>query len=408
MRKVRVQWREGFDDRELVYNDRPMERMLVDTPDEVRRKLLGEGWELESSVVEDGDWTELYGQAGGGEEEGGRWALEFVTNPGVMGVPGKEYRAAVAVRGEWAACSAPQGSAVAEVFRRVEGEWRFDGRLRAESATDSSWLPDLAFVGDELLVAAPMQRSILRFGRRKGEWKQVAAQRSELGNYGAAMAADGERVVANGCVGRRYVAVLRDWAEGPMAVETRIAQKDEGAQTLAMGGEWLAIGTGTKSGPGEVYVYRASAGVWRFAQMLPRPKGCPEGANFGAAVGIAGERMLVTNRLGWGVGAAAHWYVWREGQWGLEGSLELPELAGEQFLAWDGETAAIGFPYCYGDAGRVVVVRGRGVEQVLRTPESLFGERFGEAVSVDGDRVMAGAQGTMAGGGCGYLFCRKG
>ncbi|MBL8236668.1 MAG: hypothetical protein JNM66_04570 [Bryobacterales bacterium] len=384
---MEVRWREGFDDREFVYSDRPREARWAD--ERVEEELLAAGWELESSTQTDGNCCRTYVLAEE-RDEGGLYELVFVTNPGVIGPPAKEYRAAVAVRGEWAVCSAPFGDSVAEVYRLAGNEWVFQQRLKARYPADVSWLPAVRFVGDVLLVGTPMDGAVLRFGM---DWVEREALRSELGNFGLSVAGDGEWTAVNGWNGKRLVTVLRRSGAGPLRVETRLESGlDKESHTVSLCGEWVAL-----AGSGKVHLFRNGVGGWAYHSSVD---------GVGGAVALAGERMVVA-----GEGEAV-FFRFREEIWATEGRVGLGELQGEAFVEWGGDTVAIGFPYCYGAAGVVVLLReneGRwAVVQRIQALDGRLGARFGESLSLEGEHLMVGAQGVTGGGGCGYIYRRRG
>ena len=411
MRQVRVSWREGFCDYELTYNDAPGERVMVEREGEVEARLAAEGWERESLEGKSGNWVAVYSREAE-RRAGERFELVLVTNEGVIGAAAKEYRAAVAVRGDVAICSAPQGDAVAEVFRLRNGQWVFETRLKPRYPIDASWLPQMWLDEQQLLICAPQSNKVLRWERRGAGWEETDSLQAQLGNFGMEVAADGGRVAVTGWQGRNLVTVIRGLGAGPFAAEVRLTNPgDQEIHTVSLSGEWLALATGQKRGRGDVLLYQTVRGGWEFAGKLDRGK-VPEEANFGAAVCIQGERMVATYRPERGERPGAQWYRLREGRWELESSIALPELDGEQYLAWSGDTLAVGFPYCYGSAGRVaVLVEERGewrVVEELAPGELRLGDRFGESVSFDGEHLMVGAQGSVAGGGCGYIYRKKG
>jgi len=396
LRQVRVSWREGFDDRELVFNDAPRESVWKE---ELAGRLEGGGWVLQSSEEKGGNWTQLYESRV--DRPAGEYTLELATNPNVIGPAARENRAAVAVRGEWAVCAAPFGSPVADVFRLREGRWEWHSRLRSTYPAKTGWLPEIHFAGESLLVSIPEDGKVLRYvlaGERWMEEERISP--GDLRHFGESVSASGDRVAITGWQGKRCVLTLRETAGGPLAMETRMMCDEEGTVlTPSLSGDWLAVGTGLKTGEGKVHLYQARPGGWSLRQTLTGP------GSFAAAVQLREDRLLVT-------GAEACWHRLRGERWEPEGRTALPKLTGEQFTAWDGDTAAIGFPYCHGSAGCVVVLRETegewAVVETLRPPELRLGDRFGESLGICGEWLMAGAQGSTVGGGCGYFFRRNG
>jgi hypothetical protein len=408
LRQVKLSWWPNGGGQTLIYNDRPAVLEMERSAEELERELLANGWIFESAGENKGKKERLFRRREAAEPEpAAPYELVFTTNPGVTGATAREFRGAVAIHGEWAACSTPDGDGLVELFQLTPSGWAFSSRLQSQYHADTTWLPALLFHQDVLLVATPFDKAVLRFERQKDGWKQLDSMQSELVDFGRSLAADGELVAVSGNLGGRYITVLRSEGVGPLDVETRIGSRTGGnAEAIGLSGDWLAVGTTTKTDKGEVHVFRCVNGVWKFQQTLAQPA-----EKFGAAVSILGERLLVVTGAGRGTKPAAHWYRLGDSQWRHESTLTLPGLDGEPFVNWFGDTVAIGFPYCHGATGQVLILRVQGnkwkVAQAITPLEARIGDRFGESISMDGTHLMIGAQGAVAGGGCGYIFRRR-
>ncbi|MEY2715232.1 MAG: hypothetical protein RIT24_1575 [Planctomycetota bacterium] len=128
-----------------------------------------------------------------------------------------------------------------------------------------------------------------------------------------------------------------------------LAAGDQFGESIAADANWLVVG-GTRhdaSGvdSGAVWVYRREAGLWRFPQRLIPGMGS-DGARFGSAVAVSGGRLAVGAPLG-----------------GVAGTVSVYKLVGTD---WQ-------------------------LEQTILNPTPAQGDRFGDSIALEGDRLLIGA-----------------
>jgi hypothetical protein len=216
----------------------------------------------------------------------------------------------------------------------------------------------------------------------------------------------------------------------PVVIESPEADPRFGT-AVAVSRRVLAIGCDRDedglAAEGRVHLYERLPGdahAWRPSGVLTAP-GAPPFDRLGAAVALAGERLLAgapgDSTLGVAAGSA-HIYLRERGGWRLEASLLDPlGAAADEFgrsVALHERVAAVGSPRADSaglDAGRVTLFEPRGglwqVAASLTAPGGRPGDWFGHAVAADGVRVAVGAYGDDEGGsnsGAVHLFRREG
>jgi len=123
--------------------------------------------------------------------------------------------------------------------------------------------------------------------------------------------------------------------------------------------------------------------------VLP-PAAFPEAEGFGAAVDVAGDSLVVTDR---GPGEAwAHVYDFDGTAWNHVHSAPAGDAAGEPRVDLGERTLALGLPG-EGATGSVKVLQRSGEELVEVATEvgDATGDAYGRAVAIDGERVAVGA-----------------
>jgi hypothetical protein len=186
---------------------------------------------------------------------------------------------------------------------------------------------------------------------------------------------------------------------------------DQFGYAVALDLPFLAVGAwgrdGRATNDGAVYVHRLERGVWVCEAVLTASDGAALD-ELGRSVSIAGELILAGARRGGSPAIeSGSAYVFQRvaGAW-----VEVAELlpaggaAGDRFgeaVSLRGETAVLGGPFAGGSGGIAIFDRmdGSWTERVaLRPPGGAPGDRFGQAVRIWDDRIVAGAPGTDAAG----------
>lgn len=180
---------------------------------------------------------------------------------------------------------------------------------------------------------------------------------------------------------------------------------------VAMSGPWLAVGV-PQSGAGRVDIFRRQAnGTYAFEHSL-FPAGGLTNADFGAAVAISGDELLIgaPNTGGSGDVFRSHY---DGASWSVATRLNLAAPAAAQLgvsLAIDGAAALAGAPGAAAGAVHRLSFDGSqwSLLAVLEPPDGLTGDRFGAAVALDQDRVVVSALGALEAEGAVYVYPRSG
>ena len=195
---------------------------------------------------------------------------------------------------------------------------------------------------------------------------------------------------------------------------------DLSGSSIALDPDWALIGA-----PGYSPGGRADLYSWSGLEFVPWanlivPGGAGMG-DFGHAVAISAEHAVVGDPApaGAGLGGLVHIFSQVSGSWPLAQTLDgLALLPAEDFgwaLSLDGTRLAVGAPGS-GDEGAVYLYTRMGGSWVLEDSLGALvpgsGDRFGEALSLQGDRLIVGAPGRavqgQANAGAVYVFARIG
>lgn len=206
-----------------------------------------------------------------------------------------------------------------------------------------------------------------------------------------------------------YRWVETDWELEQKLVAPDAAPGDEFGCAVAMSGDVAVVGArldddrGNSSG--SVYVYRWSEDAgWTLEQKLVASDGAAAD-EFGAAVALAGDVLVVGVRLDDDLGSqsgSAYVFRWDGQQWAQEAKLLAADgAAGDNFgfaVATDGQTIVSGADRdddVAADAGAVYLFRQTGgswqQSERLVAWDGASGDRFGSAVGVRGEHVLVGA-----------------
>jgi FG-GAP repeat protein len=163
---------------------------------------------------------------------------------------------------------------------------------------------------------------------------------------------------------------------------------------VAVSGDWLAMGTRLDDEAGEnagaVYLFKWSVTAWeQKAKLLPTTPAIK--AQFGSALVLRGN-VLAIGAPGQG---AVYVFEVSDGEWVQRARRDGPANFGRSLSLSDGELA-VGAVDGHGrQAGAVYLYRGPSwdLEAVVRPRRPQKGERFGQAVALAGDFLLAGAPG---------------
>lgn len=241
---------------------------------------------------------------------------------------------AIAMSGETVVIGAPgknSNAGAVYVFVRSGTTWTQQANLTASNAAAGDGFGKaVAISGDTLVVGAPSQAgsgAIYIFVRSAGVWTQqpfLKASNADSGdNFGAAVAIDGGTLVvgapaedsnstvinsgmtnnAADAAGAAYVftrsATTQVWSEQTYLKAGNAGLGDSFGSSVAVVGTTVAVGAPKESGnldavsqAGAAYVYTYSLSGWTQQAILRAPN-TNAGDNFGAALSLSGESLLI-------------------------------------------------------------------------------------------------------------------
>ena len=188
--------------------------------------------------------------------------------------------------------------------------------------------------------------------------------------------------------------------------------------TVAVENDYMIVGAEGQrdTEPGAAYIYLREGEEWTQQSLLTALDG-NAGDRFGSAVAISETHAIVGAWNSNGEQGAAYIFVKNGSAWIQQAKLVASDGgAGDQFgrtVSIDGEFAVVGAWQNNNErgasAGAVYVYRFNGAAWIqsakLLAPDGQLGDRFGSAVAVQGDRIVAGAaNGGFFGEGRAYVF----
>jgi hypothetical protein len=263
-------------------------------------------------------------------------------------------------------------------------------------------LAALAWGGEQKLLASDAAE-LDQFG-----WSvSLAADRALVGAHGE-----------SGGRGAAYVYVENGatWIQEQKLAARDGAELDKFGSSVSLGADRILVGAyGAASFRGAAYVFVRSGGVWVEEQKLVARDGAA-GANFGHAVALAGDRALVGAYGSGGARGAAYVFVRSGGVWVEEQKLVAPDGAADDIFGWSVALAGAGDRTLVGAPGRAGARGAAHVfvfsdnawteEQELVANDGVAFDNFGQAVSLSGDRALVGAHWNDDFRGAAYVFVR--
>ena len=360
------------------------------------------------------------------------------------------FGVAVAITGDTALIGAKQanvgareGQGAVYVFARSGDSWVQGQKLLAADGTaDDHFGAALALSadGNTVVIGAPKadikglqnQGAIYVFTRSGGTWSQqqklVASDGLRGDNFGAAVALDGDTIVAGADLAMvsghtdQGAAYVFKRAGGRWSQQQKLTAADGTTEeavgvAVAVAGEMILVGapsvdTRQHEDQGAVYVFGRNGDRWTVQQKL-------EAADrwayeyFGSEIVIDGDTALIGSHMAWGDGKYAQGSVYafvRNGStWSQQQELFASDPTGDAYfgyaLALDGNTAVIGAMRApvdgqKDDGAAYIFTRqsGRWSEQEkLTANNNVARDHFGGAVDVDGETALIGAPLTDVG-----------
>ena len=354
--------------------------------------------------------------------------------------PGDQSGSAVCISGDTLVLGAPFDSdafaqaGAAYVFVESSSGWIEEAKLGAsDAAAFSTFGEALSLSGDTLIVGASgdgengsFAGAAYVFTRTGSSWTQEAKLLANDGAandlFGFAVALDGDTAVVGAWLdddagtssGSAYVFVRTGglWSQQAKLLSTDLADRDNFGEVVAISGDTIVCGArhddddGLSSG--SAYAFVRSGNNWNQQTKFVASDGASFDT-FGCSVAISGDTALVGACLedegGMNAGAA---YVFQRsgGSWSQQAKLLAEDASGgDRFgsaLSIDGESALIGASFADLSAPAVVAAGAAYVFQrsafffwnqqfKLSASDAGADDRFGESVFLDGERFAVGA-----------------
>jgi uncharacterized repeat protein (TIGR01451 family) len=337
---------------------------------------------------------------------------------------GEWFGFAMAADGDLLAVGAPgdprqtQGSGTVYVFRHSGGSWSQQGEPLRSGTPGDRFGVSVALHGDRLAVGAPGAGAVFLFRREGSGWiaespsRLAPPDRAPGDRFGLAVALADDTVVvgAPSDSGRGSLAgavyVFRrsgaGWALPQKLVAGDAQPTDQLGSAVAIDGDTLVVGAPSADDLthhrnfGAVYVFERTNETWGFRRKLTAGLFVENDIQFGAAVALSGQRLVVgapgEDRGGANRGAA---FVFARSDW-TPAPFQPPEDRdnGDLFgsaVAIDGGTIVIGAPF-HRDGGvkRGAAFVGDDPEPVTGTGASADSQFGGSVALMSGDVVLVG------------------
>ncbi len=371
--------------------------------------------------------------------------------PGVPGT-GDDFGHRVAISDDTLAIGSwlddePTNSGSVTVYRYVRGVWTLEAMIKSPTpAANDRFGAGLALEGDVLVVGAPEDDDFgsnagtaFVFRRDEGDWNFDAKLKEPspgaADQFGWSAGVNGETIVIgsrlddDGAVNTGSITVFVQNELGAWVVQQKFkgnetAASDQFGYSVGISGDTIIVGAfndddgGLDSGA--AFLFTRSNGVWS-QQAVLAPASLEAMDNFGAAVAIDGDLVVVGAPLDDDTssdGGSASVFHRVGSTWTLKAKLvpspgDLSERFGTSVATREG-TVIVGAPgddAAAGQSGSIRRYEGTNDVWSLQTTFAAFdagrNDNLGSACGIDGDLIAGGAEKALVGGfasGSAYLF----
>jgi hypothetical protein len=326
----------------------------------------------------------------------------------------------------------PTDAASEPLERAAPRVWGGEQRLVASDAAEFDQLGySVSLAGDRALVGAYGESSYRGaayvFVRSGNSWaeeqKLVANDGAEDESFAWSVSLAGDRALVgayaeNSHRGAAYVFVRSggSWTEEQKLVASDGVEADNFGWSVSLAGDRALIGAyGKDTARGAVYVFVRNGSSWTEEQQLVASDGALDD-KLGYSVSLAGDRALVGAPSNDASRGAALVFVRSGSSWTEEQELVASDgalddklgysvsLAGDRALVgayWDDSFRGSAYVFARSDSSWTE-------EQKLVASDGADGHRFGDSVSLAGDRALIGAYANDDARGAAYVFVRSG
>jgi hypothetical protein len=389
--------------------------------------------------------------------DGGTWPQQQKLTA-TDGAAGDRFGESVSIDREMTVAGAREansGRGAAYAYGRRMKQWKQKQKLTApDGAPNDDFGASASIDGDTIVSGAPGDQVGANAAQGAADVFTICdnlAQQQKLtagdgatnDQFGASVAASGDTVVVgaplddvNGTTnqGSAYVFTQSGtaWALQQKLTASDGAAGDQFGASVAIDGDTVVVGAHSadvdgKANQGKAYAFGRSGTTWTQQSLLTSSDGAA-GDQFGASVSVSGDTAVVGSDFADVGGRADQGKAYAFGRsgvtWTQQAILTSSDgAAGDQFgasCAIDGNTAAVGArladvagkanqgkAYAFGRSGIIWMQ-----QAILTASDGAAGDRFGEAIAIDGDTIAVGADGDNIGAnleqGSAYVFARSG
>ncbi len=394
---------------------------------------------------------------------GTTWSQEQrLLGPSANGGTSTDFGRSVAISGDTLVVGAraddpPAGAdaGAAYVYTRTAGVWTLQQQLTASNGAAADFFGDtVAIDGDTIVCSAPAkstnQGSLYVFVRNGSVWTQQgapltasgAANGDKLGQAGA-LSISGDTIAAGAAdragggkvfLFQRQITQVAPWTESIALISPDAGTDPTGrfGSSVSILGDSLAVGANAApnggTARGKAFIFRRVGGTWSTAGLKITPADATDGDNFGNAIAMGVDSVLVGATGRNANTGAAFAFRFRDGAWSLESSLTAPDAAtGDNFgwsVAFDSGIAVVAAesddlvgPPVVTDAGSAWIFsrdngRWLGSESAPSvSPAAAANDKNGVCVAMDGNYAISGAFGATDNGaanaGVAYIWNRN-
>jgi FG-GAP repeat len=316
----------------------------------------------------------------------------------------------------------------------VQAQTRFKLSV-ADAAAGDNFGTSVSIAGDRIVAGAPGEGDphnkgkVYIFERRNGKWNAVATLVASDGEpndqFGHSVATSGDRVVVGApgdddkgfASGSAYIFERSPgenrWRQVIKLLAGDAAPGRQFGQSVSISGDLVVIGSqlddDSARSPGSAYVFERNQGgadKWGAAAKLTASHGTRSNA-FGSAVSISGDFVVVgapgDSSAGLASGAA-YLFERKDNRWAEDAKLTASDtMAGDNFgiaVSIDGDRAVVGAPFGdekADDSGAAYIFERNpagdglwGQAAKLTAPDAAARHNFGSSVSISGGRVAVG------------------
>lgn len=275
------------------------------------------------------------------------------------------------------------------------------------------WLGTSTAVGQNLPITpfAPSQ-----------EGKLLASDGVANDNFGWSVAIDGNTAVvgapwnavnvsaSNPSPGAAYVYVRQNgsWTEQAILTPDDGVDDDEFGIAVAISGDRIIVGAHLHDGDGAAYVFTRTGSSWSQEAKLIASDGAA-GDGFGIAVALDGDTAVVgayeDDDNGSNSGSA-YVFIHQSGSWNQQARIAGDDIAGGnrfgRSVAVQGDTAVVGAPFHFSSQGAVYVFGRDGggnwsQQEKIVAADIANADLFGHTLALDGDTILVGSYQDDAG-----------